>query len=73
MICLLFLLMLRRDKGLLNLSRFDQGFLAFLPDGITQADARESSVLSLMLWLAVLKARGAVRIDPTPFMIPRIS
>ena len=57
------LLMLRCDKGLLNLSRFYQGFLALLPDGITQADARESSVLSLMLWLAVLKAWSAVRMN----------
>ena len=53
-------LLLGCGECLLNLSRFYQGFLALLPDGITQADARESSILSLMLWLAILKAGGAV-------------
>ena len=56
-------MLLRRGECLLNLSSFDQGFLALLSDGITQVDVRISCVLSLMLWLAVFKAWGAVRMD----------
>ena len=69
-ICLLFPLMVRRCYCLLNLSRFYQGFLAFLPNRITQANARESSVRSLMLRLAVLKAWGTVRMNaPRKFWV----
>ncbi|WP_165077552.1 MULTISPECIES: hypothetical protein [unclassified Desulfovibrio] len=49
MIRLLFSLLLGCGESLLNLSRFNQGFLALLPDGIAQVGARESAIFAHML------------------------